>query len=71
MAAASLRSRGPATGDRVPPDFEEALDHDARRFFDGLSYSKKHRIVLSVDGAKTAETRQRRIAKAIGELRED
>lgn len=55
----------------MPPDFEEALDHDARRFFDGLSYSKKRRIVLSVDGAKTAETRQRRIVKAIGELRED
>lgn len=56
----------------MPPDFEEALDRDAdaRRSFDGLSYSKKRRIVLSVDGAKTAEARQRRIAKAIGELRE-
>ena len=56
----------------LPPDFKEALDRDAdvRRFFDGLSYSKKRRIVLSVDGAKSAETRQRRIALAIGELRE-
>lgn len=56
----------------VPPDFLEALDDDAdaRRFFDGLSYSSKQRVVLSIEGAKTAETRQRRIAKAIGTLRE-
>jgi bacteriocin resistance YdeI/OmpD-like protein/uncharacterized protein DUF1905 len=56
----------------VPPDFAEALDRDerARRFFDGLSYSQKQRHVLSIEGAKTAETRQRRIAKAVGTLRE-
>ena len=56
----------------VPPDFLEALDRDAdaRRFFDGLSYSNKQRVVLSIEGAKTAETRQRRIAKAVGTLRE-
>ena len=56
----------------VPPDFLEALDHDAdaRRFFDGLSYSNKQRVVLSIDGAKTAETRLRRIAKAMSDLRE-
>jgi Bacteriocin-protection, YdeI or OmpD-Associated/Domain of unknown function (DUF1905) len=56
----------------VPPDFLEALDRDAdaRRFFDGLSYSNKQRIVLSIEGAKTDETRQRRIGKAVGTLRE-
>ena len=56
----------------VPPDLTDALDRDAdaRRFFDGLSYSKRQRYVLSVEGAKTAETRQRRIAKAVGMLRE-
>lgn len=56
----------------VPPDFAEALDSDAdaRRFFDGLSYSKKQRYVLPIEQAKTAETRQRRIAKALSELRE-
>jgi hypothetical protein len=56
----------------VPPDFAEALDRDAdtRRFFEGLSYSKKQQFVLPVEQAKTAETRQRRIAKAIGVLRE-
>ncbi|HLE14597.1 MAG TPA: YdeI/OmpD-associated family protein [Anaerolineales bacterium] len=56
----------------VPPDFMDALnrDADARRFFDGLSYSHKRRYVLSIEDAKTAETRQRRIAKAVSQLRE-
>lgn len=56
----------------VPPDFAEALDGDAeaRRFFEGLSYSNKRRLVLSIEEAKTTETRQRRIAKAVGELHE-
>ena len=56
----------------VPHDFLEALDRDAdaRRFFEGLSYSNKQRIVLTIEGAKTTETRQRRIAKAIGTLHE-
>lgn len=56
----------------VPPDFAQALagDDEARRFFDGLSYSNKRRIVLSIEDAKTAETRQRRIAKAVSALRE-
>ncbi len=56
----------------VPPDFTDALDADAdaRRFFDALSYSNKRRIVISIDGAKTSETCQRRIAKVIGTLRE-
>lgn len=56
----------------VPPDLAQALagDADARRFFEGLSYSNQRRIVLSIDDAKTAETRQRRIAKAVSILRE-
>ena len=51
----------------VPEDFRMALDQDAaaRTFFDGLSYSNKRRIVLPIDDAKTAETRQRRIDKAV------
>src|ERR1700730_11544416 len=42
----------------MPPDFRDALDRDAdaRRFFDGLSKSSKQRVVLSIEGAKTAET---------------
>ncbi|MGH9252444.1 MAG: YdeI/OmpD-associated family protein [Acidimicrobiales bacterium] len=56
----------------VPPDLAEALDGDAdaKRFFDGLSYSHKRRHVLAVEDAKTAETRQRRVAKAVSMLRE-
>ena len=56
----------------VPPYFGTALDADpaARRTFDGLSYSNKSWHVLQIDGAKTDETRQRRIAKSVGALRE-
>lgn len=56
----------------VPSDLADALDRDAdaRRFFDGLSYSNKRRVVLSVEEAKTAETRQKRIGKAVSTLRE-
>lgn len=56
----------------VPPDFAAALDADpdARRFFDGLSYSNKRRFVLAIEDAKTPETRQRRIEKSIEKLRE-
>ncbi len=52
----------------VPGDLSAALDADpvARSFFDGLSYSNKLRHVLAIDGAKTAETRERRIAKSVG-----
>ncbi len=56
----------------VPPDLAAALKRDAKakQLFDGLSYSNKLRHVLSIEGAKTAETRQRRIAKAVNELHE-
>ena len=56
----------------VPTDFARALERDAaaKRTFDGLSYSNKQWHVLSIEGAKTPETRQRRIAKSIGLLRE-
>ncbi len=56
----------------VPPDFQTALDKDidAKRCFAGLSYSNKSRHVLSIEAAKTATTRQRRIDKAISLLRD-
>ena len=56
----------------IPPDFADALDADAdaRRAFDRLSYSHKQQHILAIEQAKTAETRQRRIAKAITGLRE-
>ncbi len=54
----------------VPADFGAALDAEpaARRTFDKLSYSNKSWHTLQVEGAKTDETRQRRIAKAVAEL---
>jgi hypothetical protein len=54
----------------VPPDFAESLSASpaAQRRFEALSYSKKRWHVLNIEGAKTAETRQRRIAKSIAAL---
>ncbi|GAB3591130.1 hypothetical protein GCM10027446_08080 [Angustibacter peucedani] len=56
----------------VPDDLQAALDAEpaARAFFDGLSYSKRQWFVLSVTGAKTAETRERRVTKALELLRD-
>lgn len=56
----------------IPPDFTDVLNQDAeaKHFFDGLSYSHKRRYVLSIEGAKTAETRLRRIDKAVSMLHE-
>ena len=55
----------------VPPDFASALAAEpaAQATFDGLSYSNKSWHVLQIDGAKTDETRQRRIAKSVEALR--
>ena len=51
----------------MPDDFAAALAAapDARAFFDKLSNSLQRYHVDNVTGAKTAETRQRRIDKAI------
>jgi hypothetical protein len=56
----------------LPDDFRAALDREpeARRFFDGLSYSNQRRLVIPIDEAKAAETRQRRIERTVEKLRE-
>lgn len=56
----------------VPPDLADALarDAEAKRSFDALSFSNKKALVTSIEQAKSAETRQRRIQKAIMSLRE-
>ena len=56
----------------VPPDLAAALDADpkARATFDALSRSNRSWHVLSVEGAKTDATRQRRIARSVEALRE-
>jgi uncharacterized protein YdeI (YjbR/CyaY-like superfamily) len=56
----------------IPADFAAALDAEpaARETFDRISNSNKGWHVLSIEGAKSDETRQRRIAKSIAALRE-
>jgi hypothetical protein len=56
----------------VPADFARALSRDAaaKRFFEGLSFSNKQRIVISIEAAKAPETRERRLAKAVSSLRD-
>ncbi len=52
----------------IPADFEAALADEplAKAFFESLSNSLQRYHVDSINGAKTDETRQRRITKAIG-----
>lgn len=45
-------------------------DLAARATFDGLSYSNRSWHVIQVTGAKTDETRQRRIARSVETLRQ-
>ena len=55
----------------VPADLKKALaaDREAQRAFESLSYSNKRRHILSIEGAKSEETRQRRIGKVVTELK--
>ena len=56
----------------VPPDLAKALAAEpaAKKTFDGLSFSNKSWHVFQIQGAKSDDTRQRRIAKSIEALRE-
>jgi Bacteriocin-protection, YdeI or OmpD-Associated/Domain of unknown function (DUF1905) len=56
----------------VPKDFAEALvgAPEAKAAFEALSYSNKRRLTLSIEDAKSPETRQRRIEKSVAQLRE-
>jgi hypothetical protein len=56
----------------IPPDLAAALARDARakKFFDGLNYSNKRRLVIPIEATKSPETRERRIAKTVEQLRE-
>jgi Bacteriocin-protection, YdeI or OmpD-Associated/Domain of unknown function (DUF1905) len=55
----------------VPADLQKLLDKDTavKTYFESLSYSKKQWLVLPIKDAKTEETRQRRIEKAIEALK--
>jgi hypothetical protein len=56
----------------VPPDLAAALakSPEAKKRFEAMAYSHQLRHVLAIEGAKAAETRARRIEKAIGMLEE-
>lgn len=51
----------------VPEDFQKALNKNAaaKKKFEALSYSKKQGLVIPIKDAKTEETKNRRIKKAI------
>lgn len=55
------------------PDLKKALDKNpkAKKFFETLSYSKQKNYITIIEQAKTDETRQRRIEKAINDLNEN
>jgi bifunctional DNA-binding transcriptional regulator/antitoxin component of YhaV-PrlF toxin-antitoxin module len=57
---------------QIPADLTEALEREpeAKAYFETLSYSNKRRHVLAIEGAKAAETRQRRIDKSVGMFKE-
>jgi len=56
----------------VPKDLAAALKKDAKAkaTFESLSYSNQNWHVSSIEGAKTEETRQRRVARSVAALRE-
>ncbi len=51
----------------IPADFKAALDvhNGVRAFFDALSNSMQRFHIDNINGAKTAETRQRRIERSV------
>ena len=55
----------------VPAELAKALAKDAKakNYFESLSYSGKYRLVAPIANAKTAETRERNLAKAMQELK--
>jgi len=55
----------------IPPELAKALAKDpkAKKYFESLSYSGKYRLVAPIAKGKTAETRERNLAKAMQELK--
>lgn len=54
----------------IPPALASALERhpDAKTAFEKLSYTNQKRHALAIDGAKTEQTRQRRMEKVLAEL---
>lgn len=64
----------PDTAERtveVPPELASALDADpeARAAFEKLAYTRRKELARGVAEAKRSETKERRVAAALGELR--
>jgi len=57
----------------VPEDLAAALEADpaAKAFYATLNYSGQRRYVEPIADAKTAETRARRIARVVADLKAD
>jgi hypothetical protein len=55
-----------------PPDLSKALrgDREARAAFERLPFGLKRKHVAAIEGAKTPETRQRRIARLVASMSE-
>jgi uncharacterized protein DUF1905/bacteriocin resistance YdeI/OmpD-like protein len=55
----------------VPPELAKALAKDARakKYFESLSYSRKHALAAPIANGKSPETRERNLAKAMAELK--
>ena len=55
----------------IPADLAAALAAEpaAQAAFDKLSYSKKRLHTMPIEAAKAAETRARRVAKSVAELK--
>lgn len=55
----------------VPPELARALTKDAKakKHFESLSYSRKVALVNPIANGKTAETRERNLAKALAALK--
>jgi uncharacterized protein YdeI (YjbR/CyaY-like superfamily) len=55
----------------MPPELAKALAKDAKakKYFESLSYSGQYRLVAPIANGKTAETRERNVAKAMQELK--
>lgn len=55
----------------VPDDLASALDAEpeAKAFYETLNYSSQRRYVEPITEAKTPETRSRRVAKAVEDLK--
>jgi len=56
---------------KVPSELAEALasDRGSAEFFAGLTQSQRKGYIVSIEGAKTSDTRQRRVEKALAALK--